>query len=250
MMVAMERTNDSRYVDMVFKRLCDHPVLQDQNLFEKPMYWFMVLYGRLVSQRTELALRCDNLYLNGFSNAAGEWFSFKDAEYVIPGSTQLNFKANYASLMGNGDEEDDAPRGGEAWKKLIGLELGLRYILDAIEVLADCHRKETPESVLKLAIVRIVVVFIEAQRFPHIRELVRQAWSNPNGGKLDEFGAHLIVNWKDISCALLIWDGSADKNSWHKISEAKKMKRKLGITTAEEALAAVWPILQSNDCSH
>lgn len=98
--VLMKRTNDSRYTNMEFKRLCDHPVLQEQRLSQKPP---------LVSQRTELALRCDNLYLSGFSNAAGQWFRFKKGGYRIPGSIQLNFKSNYASLMGNGDEDDDGP---------------------------------------------------------------------------------------------------------------------------------------------
>ncbi|KAK8444870.1 hypothetical protein SEVIR_9G218255v4 [Setaria viridis] len=237
---------DHRDKDPIDLAEYENPKLTVQDLKNKPLHWFIPLLMGEGTASTNLAFRSDNLYLSGFTNQKGEWFSFQvdeDHEYVIPGSTVLGFKSNYASLVGGGPGT-----GHEPWEFLVDLDISRAEILSAIAVLSEYDPSTTPDHVIKLALARLTVAFMEAQRFPFIRQRMYELWENGGPGTLGWRGAKLVVHWSDISCALRIWDTRADKARWDS-REAEGLKKEppvgLGIATPEQALAEIWPILIS-----
>ena len=204
------------------------------------------------TRSTNLAFRSDNLYLSAFTNGAGEWFSFQpdqENDYVVPGSTILGFRSKYASLLG---DEEETGRRRQGWEYLVNLQVGPEAVRDAADVVSDFNPLTTPVRKIKKAIATLIVAFMEAQRFPFIRQIVSGYWASGNEGPLGARGAQLVVNWNDISCALRLWDASADKSEWNS-SEANRLKKEppvgLGITTPKEALDEIWAVL-IGECSH
>ncbi|CAN6175245.1 unnamed protein product [Urochloa humidicola] len=223
----------------------DNPVLKNQFLSRKPANWLLPLLLGRGTARTNLAFRSDNLYLSAFTNGLGERFSFKTehGEYVIPGSTVLNFKNNYRDLVAGGVGTEE-----QAWQYLIGLEIGRDAVLTAIDTANEYNPQTTPDAVIQRALATLIVVFMEAQRFPYIRQQVVDAWNN--GGRLNALGAQMVVNWRRISCALRIWDWEMKEgrgNVWDS-EEAEEIKV-LNINTPKDARDAIGPVLHSGKCS-
>ncbi|KAL6888873.1 hypothetical protein ACP4OV_009899 [Aristida adscensionis] len=211
----------------------EHPVLYPQTPWSRPGLWFFEILQGKGTDVTELPIRNDNLYLEGFANKRGNWFRFEGVEQsVIPPSTLLSFNSTYRGL------------GYEGWRGLEGMELSREAVERAIGVLANYHPAITPDSVLKSAVATIIVVVIEAARFPYIRNLVNAAWNT--SGRLDKRGAFLVVNWRRISCAIHLWN---DKGRWEGKEVVELANEYLAITSAEQALAEIWPLLQPTDCS-
>lgn len=225
-----------------------NPILKKQQLWEAPEFWFVPLLLGRGTKRTGFSFRSDNLYMSAFVNGAGEWFRYlvPDGEYVIEEATPLDFKGNYDSLLDDFPEKPES--GNQAWEKLEGLDLTREAVLNSIDVMDPYNKMTTRARDIKLALVRMIVVFIESQRFPHIRQLVYEAWKNDHG-TLDKMGAELVVNWKRTSCAIMIWDASRDKARWDSREAIQLKETGLCITTPESAKANVWPILQSDGCS-
>lgn len=239
------------------KKVENHPILfdQPQSFRAAPPYWlFETLHG-IGMFRTTLAIRADNLYLTGFTNGRGQYFSFKADQYnsyIIPGSIELSFTAHYADLVGDGE-------GGAAWMKLVDLDLSRPAVQDAIKVVCSYHQdRKSAEQIkeLKKALATLVVFVCESARFPYIRQRVESAFNTDlddpeteENRYLGHRGAQLVVQWKRISCAILIWK---KENSWNS-QEAKELAVERpegpGIATVEEALASVWPILSARGCS-
>ncbi|KAF8684401.1 hypothetical protein HU200_044294 [Digitaria exilis] len=229
----------------------DHPKLVEQQLEKKPPHWFIpILMGR-GNKYTSLSFRSDNLYLSAFTNAKGELFSFKlenPLEFVVPGSRVLNFKSNYGDLVADGRAE-----GEQSWQYLADLRIDYDAVQDSVDVVSEYDPQTTPDRRIKRAVATLIVVFMESQRFPCIRQAVRDAWMSGGGKvKLGQRGAQLVVNWKRISCAVRIWDSMEDKGKWDS-TEAKKLKQEppagLRIATPEEALCTIWPIVMGR-CSY
>ncbi|CAL5086797.1 unnamed protein product [Urochloa decumbens] len=226
----------------------DNPVLKKQFLKSKPAHWFLPLLLGRSTTKTNLAFRSDNLYLSGFTNGEGSWFSFEtDGEYVIPESTVLGFRGNYRDLVAGGVGTEE-----QAWIHLIGLEIGRDAVLDAIAVVNGYNPNTTPDADIKRALATLIVVFMEAQRFPYIRQQVHDAWENEQGGRLNALGAEMVVHWKRTSCALLIWATKQDKGDWNS-KEARKLMEDppegLHIFTPEQARATIGPVLRSERCT-
>lgn len=221
-----------------------NPKLVDQNREAKPLHWFMPVLMVTGTKSTNLAFRSDNLYLSAFTNGAGEWFSFQPdnrGDYVVPGSTVLGFRSNYRSLLG--DEKNIRRQG---WEYLVDLDVGPDAIEHAAEVVSDFNPLTTPVPTIKRAIATLIVAFMEAQRFPCIRDFINGLWVDQRESKLRAREAQLVVNWKDISCALRMWDMSADKTKWDS-KEANILKQEppvgISMTTPKQALDAIWPIV-------
>ncbi|TVU45803.1 hypothetical protein EJB05_05306, partial [Eragrostis curvula] len=172
------------------------------------------------------------------------WVGFKDGKkYTIPGSATLKFGSDYKDLVG---EREDG-----AWRNLVGLDVSRNSITGSISVMRNCNPGKTPDKAIKLAVTKVTVVTVEAIRFPYIRDFVNKAWTVSGAPtELDERAARLIVNWKTISCAILIW--AIDEKRWDSeeaIELAKPHPYGLGIATVEEAKATIFPVLQSTTCS-
>lgn len=59
----------------------------------------------------------------------------------------------------------------------------------------------------------------------------------------------LVVNWSEVSCALLAWERNGQTHHvWDRNTEAQNMKKLFDIKDAREALACVNQILQSTRC--
>ena len=151
-----------------------NPKLVDQNRKAKPPRWFIPLLMGRGTKSTNLAFRSDNLYLSAFTNGAGDWFSFAPdlpGDYVVPGSTVLGFRSSYRFLLGNEEETR------QGWEYLVDLVLGPEAVLDAADVVSDFNPLTTPVHLIKRAIATLVVAFMEAQRFPFIRQIVSGYWA-------------------------------------------------------------------------
>lgn len=223
----------------------NHPYLYKQRLSARPKeLLFQKLHG-IGLEWTNLAIRPDNLYVLGFANGAGTWFRFKTEpnRYEIPGSIPLSFGSSYAELLGGVVWPG-------AWWKLIDLDLSRDAILEAIKVLYTYDPQTTSDDELKKAVTTLVVFVCESTRFPYVQQLIHLAFDQGDGSMMDYRGAKLVVNWKDISCAILIWN--MDESTWDSdeaINLGQMMPAGLGITNIQEALAEVYPILQAERCS-
>nr|CAB3493787.1 unnamed protein product [Digitaria exilis] len=160
----------------------------------------------------------------------------------------LNFKSNYGDLVADGRAE-----GEQSWQYLADLRIDYDAVQDSVDVVSEYDPQTTPDRRIKRAVATLIVVFMESQRFPCIRQAVRDAWMSGGGKvKLGQRGAQLVVNWKRISCAVRIWDSMEDKGKWDS-TEAKKLKQEppagLRIATPEEALCTIWPIVMGR-CSY
>lgn len=211
-----------------------HSVLDEQHLGEKPLAWhFTNLIGQS-GDSTRLAFRSDNLYLVGFRNKQDKWYTFKDEDHLIPGSTPLGFRGNYASL---GPQET-------GWKNLVGVQVGRKALMEAADILSNYDPDVTKEEDLKVALLRVLVMIPEAQRFFAVRKLVYNSWEN--GGVIDEDTAKLVVNWRRVCCALLIWNKTG-RGRWD--SEEAIELRRIGVRDPTQALNTVDTMLLPNRCS-
>jgi hypothetical protein len=58
----------------------------------------------------------------------------------------------------------------------------------------------------------------EATRFAPIQAAVKGSWEQ--GGTFPKVGVELVVNWRETSCALLVWSRNKG-GSWSEIGEVK-----------------------------
>ncbi|XP_044973377.1 uncharacterized protein LOC123440899 [Hordeum vulgare subsp. vulgare] len=67
---------------------------------QPPPKWLHLVARGHGTEVTTLALRQDNLYLAGFTDKSGSWYTFanKARHNLIPGATVLDFDDNYAGL--------------------------------------------------------------------------------------------------------------------------------------------------------
>lgn len=227
-----------------------HPLLFKQALYGKPSAWLFRTVHGLGVDRFEVCIRLDNLYLSGFTNAKGQWFDFKPnseyGTYKIPGATTLPFSNDYRHLVGHLKRY----RSG-AWENLVDLDVGKDSMLQAAAIVANYDPSSTPVEDIKLAVAKLVVFLCETQRFPYIWNLVNEAFQETHPtGKLDHRGAQLVVQWARISCALLIWNIDQERWDGKEVDELKVPRPQgPGIDSKDDALAAIWPILQATRCS-
>ena len=57
------------------------------------------------------------------------------------------------------------------------LVVGPEAVLDAADVVSDFNPLTTPVHLIKRAIATLIVAFMEAQRFPFIRQIVSGYWA-------------------------------------------------------------------------
>uniref|UniRef100_A0A0E0E866 rRNA N-glycosylase n=1 Tax=Oryza meridionalis TaxID=40149 RepID=A0A0E0E866_9ORYZ len=184
-----------------------------------------------------LAIRADNVYLVGFKTQGALWYVFKNRKNLIPGATALKFDDHYHSLTGRSYED------------LQGVVVGKKSAQEALSILANYKQDGSiPVQEIKRALTVFVLMVCEAGRLVPIRTDVIAAWDQQDGGKVGKVAVDLTVKWKDISCALLIWDKT---HKWGTISEAKKIKD-FGVPemkSPETAAANVYLILKARECS-
>ncbi|KAL6637128.1 hypothetical protein ACP70R_024700 [Stipagrostis hirtigluma subsp. patula] len=211
-------------------------LLSRQRIGQLPLSWKMVTLQALGNDNTTLAIRSDNLDLAGFANRTGHWHVFTKYMHLIPNATILNFGDDYKSLLG-----------GLGFPRLPRLELGIVLTLGAVEVLSNYSPSESggdDDAPAKIALATLKVT-CEAARFVPIYNHIRDGWYLP-GTRLDMLLANYIVNWRTLSCALLIW---SETGRWEihgpEDDEATELYDTFDIQNPDQALQMlyflVWP---------
>lgn len=210
--------------------LLNRPRLPQQLLGQPPPSWIVLeLIGR-GDQRTEIALRSDNLYMVGFKNNAGDWYEFRPGTgaRVITNSIELNFGGGYTDLLGKGGR-----------KNLGNYDLSKATLLDAIGTLYNNPSPYISETDLKAAIATIIVMVIEASRINPIRNRIFNSW--PMGTRLDNTISKYTVTWAKMSFYILCMSNG---RPWTN-SGANELAT-MGINTIDSALDNVnivlWPV--------
>ncbi|KAM3294033.1 hypothetical protein ACQJBY_037123 [Aegilops geniculata] len=208
-------------------------VLAQQRISQPPYRWLMLdLIGR-ADDRTMIAVRQDNIYVSAFTDKAGTWYVFKNvaALNLVPGATTLSFDNDYDGLVGSG-----------GYKALGSLVLGHEPTLQALGQLAGY--KPAPSGNLgglPRAVAVLVVMLTEAARFRGIATQITTNWES--GLALGDLNK-LVVNWKAISCSLLL--AKQNNDVWEGSKEAAKISDPddgIGIHTKQQAIDAVLVVL-------
>uniref|UniRef100_I1PDY4 rRNA N-glycosylase n=1 Tax=Oryza glaberrima TaxID=4538 RepID=I1PDY4_ORYGL len=199
---------------------------------EVPFGWIL---PRLIARKgsVTLAFRTDNLYLIGFTDKYGGWYSFNGYKVLIPGSTELEIDGGYG----------EGGMGG--FRKLGDLPLSRRHALDAVDILWDYDPSTTPKEVLQNATATLLLVIPESARFKEVFEPVIADWDSKEGIRLKEKieSMGLLHNWGMLSSVGMIglpWDSSEVQGY------VKKMSRdKVYINSKEDAVRPLKVLLMS-----
>ncbi|XP_052163109.1 60 kDa jasmonate-induced protein-like [Oryza glaberrima] len=168
-------------------------VLPQQTYNRKPAGWLMLeLTGiNKEADKIMIAIRVDNLYIAGFTDRTGRWYVFSNrARFgIIPGATVLRLDDDYFSLVGG-------------YKALGNLLVSRDSTLRALEEMAGFVPSPSEDAgCLARAVAVMAVTFCETSRFMPIMLITRDNWVNGIG-----LGgaAPLVVQWKTMSCAVLL----------------------------------------------
>lgn len=201
------------------------PVMVAQNPYGPPPTWILIqLTGDKTAEKITVALRNDNAYVAGFSNARGMWFSFPRYQRLIDGSTALTKREDYPSLI---DGKDN----------LVTLNVNRDAALEALRFLST-YKPSDDGSTLGISLARVIVVVAEAARFKRIYNTVLQGFQQQPQSQalLALTDANSVVLWGDLSQAII------DFSSTGKWIQDKKQLEKFtaaGITGPQQAIDAV-----------
>ncbi|KAM0837868.1 hypothetical protein ACQ4PT_061352 [Festuca glaucescens] len=219
-----------------------HPLLRTQDLRNPPYAWLHIeLVDAGARRLVTLAMRSDNLYIAGFANRRGDWFSFAGETATLPGATPLTYSGSYPSLFGRG-----VGHGGLGDVPISATQ----PFAFALQLATYTSGGTAPDTSLKPALRFYVLIIAESERFPSLRRAVAAALDSSTPKTVGKPLASLAVNWATMSCALIAWDHNGKTTAaWSGTDEAKKLSTELGIKTAEQALAQIQPILRAKRCS-
>ncbi|EEC75922.1 hypothetical protein OsI_13012 [Oryza sativa Indica Group] len=204
-------------------------ILSEQTPNRAPVDWKM---GHLIGRGDDnamLSIRADNLYVTGFANRTGHWHVYpKFADQIPEPKTLLTFGDDYHSLLGDGSSQN-----------LPKINLGLHATLNAIETLSN-YQPSSDNTAIKIALTTLIVTLPEAVRFRPIRYRLLDGWFT--GTRLTSHLAKEVVSWRDMSCAVLIFD---KYGRWWASAEAGILQGKFQIRSKFDTLqyldVVLWP---------
>lgn len=184
------------------------------------------------ADKTTIAVRDDNIYIVGFTNNTGNWFTFANREQLIPRSTRLPFGGGYEDLVVGGR------------KKLTDIKLGKENMLQAVRMLALHHPNhpnpdKSYDKRLGEAPAKLCVMVAEAERFVPI-VTVAQGWKGTP--QITALQAEYVVLWGKISKALLTWQ---KKSLWE--DKGNELQEKAKINGPDEASSTLGLLLWPTD---
>uniref|UniRef100_A0A0E0GRS8 rRNA N-glycosylase n=1 Tax=Oryza nivara TaxID=4536 RepID=A0A0E0GRS8_ORYNI len=195
-------------------------ILSEQTPNRAPVDWKM---GHLIGRGDDnamLSIRADNLYVTGFANRTGHWHVYpKFADQIPEPKTLLTFGDDYHSLLGDGSSQN-----------LPKINLGLHATLNAIETLSN-YQPSSDNTAIKIALTTLIVTLPEAVRFRPIRYRLLDGWFT--GTRLTSHLAKEVVSWRDMSCAVLIFD---KYGRWWASAEAGILQGKFQIRSKFDTL--------------
>ncbi|KAF7061899.1 hypothetical protein CFC21_068554 [Triticum aestivum] len=207
-----------------------------------PRRWFHVVLRTRTSTLT-LAIRADNLYLEGFRSSNGAWWELTPR--IIAGATHLGFGGTYRDLLGDTD-------------KLAGVALGPQQMAEAVNALAGRTAADAgsgaKQQQAREAVVALLLMVNEAARFQtvsgFVAGLMHPRAAKNKGAITGEMKAQ-VNGWQDLSAALLKTDKYEEEkpNKQDKKKPEKKGPEtfpafdKMGVKTADQAAATLGILL-------
>ncbi|KAE8792657.1 trig7 [Hordeum vulgare] len=204
----------------------NRPVLPPVEPNVPPSRWFhVVLKASPTSAGLTLAIRADNIYLEGFKSSDGTWWELTPG--LIPGATYVGFGGTYRDLLGDTD-------------KLTNVALGRQQLADAVTALhgrTKADKASGPkQQQAREAVTTLVLMVNEATRFQtvsgFVAGLLHPKAVEKKSGKIGNEMKAQVNGWQDLSAALLKTDVKPPPGK----SPAKFAPiEKMGVRTAEQA---------------
>ncbi|KAI4974719.1 hypothetical protein ZWY2020_048326 [Hordeum vulgare] len=204
----------------------NRPVLPPVEPNVPPSRWFhVVLKASPTSAGLTLAIRADNIYLEGFKSSDGTWWELTPG--LIPGATYVGFGGTYRDLLGDTD-------------KLTNVALGRQQLADAVTALhgrTNADKASGPkQQQAREAVTTLVLMVNEATRFQtvsgFVAGLLHPKAVEKKSGKIGNEMKAQVNGWQDLSAALLKTDVKPPPGK----SPAKFAPiEKMGVRTAEQA---------------
>ncbi|KAL6638338.1 hypothetical protein ACP70R_023833 [Stipagrostis hirtigluma subsp. patula] len=174
----------------------DQPVLPPEE--PKPKQWFHIILSTKATRSLTLAIRMDNLYLEGFKTPAGVWWEFsrKGDVHLIDGSKFLGFGGGYPELLGG--------------KGLDTVKLGRVEMTEAVDFLGRhtataAMPSADPYGELKSRLVKLVIIISEGLRFYTVQGTVADKFDDVGSVRLTQIQGQQVNDWKDICEAVFKW---------------------------------------------
>uniref|UniRef100_A0A0D9UX73 rRNA N-glycosylase n=1 Tax=Leersia perrieri TaxID=77586 RepID=A0A0D9UX73_9ORYZ len=163
---------------------------------EPPRRWFHVVL-RSTTRTLTLAVRADNLYLEGFRSSDGTWWELTRGIIGGGNATYAGFGGSYSNLLGETD-------------RMIDVTLGPEEMAHAIDTLAARTRGGAAAGQReKVSVATILLMVNEAVRFVTVAGMVAGLMdprAKVKSGKINAKLKEQVNGWKDLSRALLIMD--------------------------------------------
>lgn len=204
----------------------NRPVLPPVEPNVPPSRWFhVVLKASPTSAGLTLAIRADNIYLEGFKSSDGTWWELTPG--LIPGATYVGFGGTYRDLLGDTD-------------KLTNVALGRQQLADAVTALhgrTKADKTSGPkQQQAREAVTTLLLMVNEATRFQtvsgFVAGLLHPKAVEKKSGKIGNEMKAQVNGWQDLSAALLKTDVKPPPGK----SPAKFAPiEKMGVRTAEQA---------------
>uniref|UniRef100_A0A0D9UX30 rRNA N-glycosylase n=1 Tax=Leersia perrieri TaxID=77586 RepID=A0A0D9UX30_9ORYZ len=189
---------------------------------EPPRRWFHVAL-RSTTRTLTLAVRADNLYLEGFRGSDGTWWELTRG-IIGGGAAYAGFGGSYSDLLGNTD-------------KLVDVTLGPERMAHAVDTLAAGQRE-------KESVVTLLLMVNEAVRFVTVAGMVAGLMdprAKVKSGKISAEMKKQVNGWQDLSKALLTMDAlqleDPDDGKNKKKGDAKKVEEERKAWEAAQKLA-------------
>ncbi|KAI4986049.1 protein synthesis inhibitor II [Hordeum vulgare subsp. vulgare] len=212
----------------------NRPVLPPVEPNVPPSRWFhVVLKASPTSAGLTLAIRADNIYLEGFKSSDGTWWELTPG--LIPGATYVGFGGTYRDLLGDTD-------------KLTNVALGRQQLADAVTALhgrTKADKTSGPkQQQAREAVTTLLLMVNEATRFQtvsgFVAGLLHPKAVEKKSGKIGNEMKAQVNGWQDLSAALLKTDVKPPPGK----SPAKFTPiEKMGVRTAEQAAATLGILL-------
>uniref|UniRef100_A0A0D9UX71 rRNA N-glycosidase n=1 Tax=Leersia perrieri TaxID=77586 RepID=A0A0D9UX71_9ORYZ len=197
----------------------NRPILPPSEAPQPPSRWFHVVL-RSTTRTLTLAVRGDNLYLEGFRGSDGTWWELTRG--IITGgnaATYAGFGGSYSDLLGNTD-------------RLVDVTLGPERMAHAIDTLASRTPSDLADGAAQQrareSVVTLLLMVNEAVRFVTVAERVAGLMdprATVKSGKISVEMKRQVNGWQDLSKALLIMDAVVPKDA-KKIKDEKKADEK------------------------
>lgn len=219
----------------------NRPVLPPFDETVPPRWWFHVALRTTQTTTLTLAIRADNLYLEGFRSSDNTWWELTQG--FIPGATYMGFGGSYSDLLG----ETDA---------MVRVELGPQQMTEAVNVLAGRRRadkgSEAKQKQAGKMLATLLLMVNEATRFvtvsAFVAGLMHPKVAGTKSGVITALMKEQVNGWSDLSAALLRTDARPPVGFVGEKGGLTKAKaEKMGVDTEEKAANTVGVVLFAED---